>query len=101
MYKGIDDIFCIESAEMKKGKIEEYSATDIRFSEKMIKKNVKKEFQDLIRIERATEVKELLDRMLRFLAEMPVDKHHDYRTFRHTGLREYLINRFLRENLSK
>jgi hypothetical protein len=101
MYKGIDDVICVERAEMKKGKIKEYSAIDIRFSENMTKNNVKKEFQDLIRMERATEVKELLDRMLRFLAEMPVDKHHDYRTFRHTGLREYLINRFLREKLSK
>jgi hypothetical protein len=43
------------------------------------------------------EVEILLDTMLRFLAEMPVDEHHDYRTFRHTGLRGYLINRFLRE----
>lgn len=39
----------------------------------------------------------LLEKMLRFLAEMPVDRYHDYREFRHKGLRGYLINRFLRE----
>ena len=39
----------------------------------------------------------LLEKMLRFLAEMPVDRYHDYRDFRHKGLRGYLINRFLRE----
>ena len=46
-------------------------------------------------------LKVLLDRMLNFLAEMPVDKYHDYRIFRHTRLREYLIHRFLREQLKK
>ncbi len=39
----------------------------------------------------------LLEKMLRFLAEMPVDSYHDYRDFRHKGLRGYLINRFMRE----
>jgi hypothetical protein len=42
-------------------------------------------------------IKMLLEQMLRFLAEMPVDRYHDYRDFRHKGLRGYLINRFLRE----
>ena len=42
-------------------------------------------------------VEMLLEDMLRFLAEMPADKYHDYRDFRHRGLRGYLINRFLRE----
>ena len=42
-------------------------------------------------------IKMLLERMLRFLAEMPVDGYNDYRDFRHKGLRGYLINRFLRE----
>ncbi len=37
----------------------------------------------------------LLEKMLRFLAEMPVNRYHDYREFRHKGLRGYLINRFL------
>jgi len=39
----------------------------------------------------------LIEEMLRFLGEMPVDEYHDYRDFRHRGLRDYLINRFLRE----
>jgi hypothetical protein len=39
----------------------------------------------------------LLEKMLRFLAEMPVDRYHDYREFRHKGLRSYLIHRFLTE----
>jgi hypothetical protein len=43
------------------------------------------------------EVMVLLDEMLRFLGEIPVDEDHDYRIFRHGGLRSYLINRFLRE----
>ena len=39
----------------------------------------------------------LLEKMLRFLAEMPVDRYHDYREFRHKGLRGYLIHQFLTE----
>ena len=46
-------------------------------------------------------LKVLLDRMLSFLAEMPVDRYHDYRIFRHTRLRQYLIHRFLREQLNE
>jgi hypothetical protein len=42
-------------------------------------------------------VEMLLEKMLRFLAEMPVDRYHDYREFRHKGLRSYLTNRFLTE----
>jgi len=42
-------------------------------------------------------VEMLLEKMLRFLAEMPVDRYHDYREFRHKGLRSYLIHRFLTE----
>jgi hypothetical protein len=40
-------------------------------------------------------VEMLLEKMLRFLAEMPVDEHHDYGEFRHKGLRSYLIHRFM------
>jgi hypothetical protein len=47
------------------------------------------------RLEKGLEM--LLEKMLRFLAEMPVDRYHDYREFRHKGLRGYLINRFIRE----
>jgi hypothetical protein len=39
----------------------------------------------------------LLEKMLRFLAERPVDVYHDYREFRHRGLRSYLIHQFLTE----
>ena len=42
-------------------------------------------------------VEMLLEKMLRFLAEIPVDKYHDYGEFRHKGLRSYLINRFMTE----
>ena len=42
-------------------------------------------------------VEMLLEKMLRFLAEMPVDRYHDYREFRHKGLRSYLIHQFLTE----
>ena len=41
--------------------------------------------------------KQLLDDMLNFLAEMPVDKYHDYREFRNIRLRQYLIRSFMRE----
>lgn len=42
----------------------------------------------------------VLDEMLKFLGEMPVDKYHNYGDFRHKGLRGYLINLFLREKSS-
>lgn len=45
-------------------------------------------------------VKQLLDNMLDFLAEMPVDKYHDYREFRNLRLRQYLIHNFMREKYS-
>ena len=43
----------------------------------------------------------VLDEMLKFLGEMPLDKYHDYGDFRHKGLRGYLINLFLREKGDK
>ena len=42
-------------------------------------------------------VKQLLDEMLDFLAEMSVDKYHNYREFRNLRLRQYLIQNFMRE----
>jgi hypothetical protein len=42
-------------------------------------------------------IKLLLDEMLDFLAEIPVDKYHDYRNFRNLRLRGYLINKFIHE----
>ena len=84
---------------MKKGKKEENNAIDIRFNETNDKKRGKEEFLGLLRSNETEKV--ILDRMLRFLAEMPVDKYHDYRIFRHTGLREYLIHQFLREQRNK
>jgi len=41
-----------------------------------------------------TRIKQILDDMLDFLAEMPVDKYHDYREFRNLHLRKYLIHKF-------
>jgi hypothetical protein len=46
-------------------------------------------------------VKQLLDNMLDFLAEMPVDKYHDYREFRNLHLREYLIHRFIKNSAGR
>jgi len=83
---------------MKIERMEEKKAVALRFIKKTDKKSRKEEIEELLkggRIEDGVEM--LLDEMLRFLAEMPVDKYHDYRDFRHTGLREYLIHRFLRE----
>jgi len=42
-----------------------------------------------------TRIKQILDDMLDFIAEMPVDKYHDYREFRNLHLREYLIHKFM------
>lgn len=83
---------------MKMERMEEKKAVALRFIKTIDKKSRKEEIEELLtggRIEDGIEM--LLDEMLRFLAEMPVDKYHDYRDFRHTGLREYLIHRFLRE----
>jgi hypothetical protein len=100
MYKGIDDTLYVEHARMEKGKKEENNAIDIRFIDTNDKKRGKRNFWSYSS-KGTEEFKILLDRMLRFLAEMPVDRYHDYRIFRHTGLREYLIHRFLREQLNK
>jgi hypothetical protein len=83
---------------MKMRKMEETNSIDLRFIETIDEKSGKKEIEELLRSERVEDPTEkLLDEMLRFIAEIPIDKHHDYRTFRHSGLRGYLINRFLRE----
>jgi hypothetical protein len=42
-------------------------------------------------------IKLLLDDMLDFLAEIPVNNYHDYREFRNLRLRSQLINKFMRE----
>lgn len=76
--------------------MEEKKAIDFRLNKAIDKKSVEEGTEDPGR--RAEQrVETLLDEMLSFLAEMPVDVHHDYRTLRHSGLRGYLINRFLRE----
>lgn len=83
---------------MMMSKIEETHSVELRFIEALDEKSGKEEIEELFRNERVEDKAEkLLDEMLKFLAEMPVDGHHDYRTFRHGGLRGYLINRFLRE----
>ena len=46
-------------------------------------------------------IKLLLDNMLDFLAEIPVDKYHDYRNFRNLRLRGYLINKFMQERYAR
>jgi hypothetical protein len=46
-------------------------------------------------------IKQVLDDMLDFLAEIPVDKYHDYREFRNLRLRQYLIHGFMREKYAR
>ena len=71
---------------------------DLRFIEAIDEKSGKEEIEEPPKGGRVEDgVEMLLDEMLRFLAEMPADKDHDYRTLRHGGLRDYLINRFLRD----
>lgn len=82
-------------------KIMENKSIDLRFIEALDIKNGKEEIEKPLKGGREEQIEILLDEMLRFLAEMPVDKYHDYRTFRHGGLRSYLINRFLREKGNK
>jgi hypothetical protein len=67
------------------------------------KSEVKKKIQGNL-IYNEKEVKniiQLLDCMLNFLAEMPVDKYHDYRDFRNLRLRQYLIHSFIREKYAR
>ena len=62
------------------------------------KKGWREEIERLLKDGRLEDgVEMLLEKMLRFLGEMPVDRHHNYREFRHKGLRSYLIHRFLTE----
>lgn len=78
--------------------MEEKKAIDLRFNKAIDIKSGEEGTEELLKGRKAEqEVETLLDEMLRFLAEIPVDGHHDYRTLRHSGLRGYLINRFLRE----
>lgn len=82
--------------------MEENKSIYLRFIETFNIKKGNEEIKDTLKGGRVKDrVEILLDEMLRFLAEMPVDKYHDYRTFRHGGLRSYLINRFLREKWNK
>jgi hypothetical protein len=46
-------------------------------------------------------IKQLLDDMLDFLAEMSVDKYHDYRGFRNLRLREYLVHKFMQKKSAR
>jgi hypothetical protein len=62
----------------------------------------RKEIEELLKRKRLEDgVETLLKEMLNFLGDMPVDKYHDYRDFRHRGLVDYLINRFMREKWNK
>ena len=62
----------------------------------------RKEIEGLIKSGRSDQgVEMLLKEMLKFLGDMPIDKYHDYRDFRHRGLVDYLVNRFMREKWSK
>lgn len=62
----------------------------------------RKEIEKLLKSGRLDKgVKMLLKEMLKFLGDMPVDKYHDYRDFRHRGLVDYLVFRFMSERWSK
>lgn len=64
--------------------------------------STRKKVERLIKNGRLDEgVELLLKEMLRFLGDMPVDKYHDYRDFRHRRLVDYLVNRFMREKWNK
>jgi hypothetical protein len=61
------------------------------------KKNIGMQVNQIEKEKEEKKVKRLLDEMLDFLAEMPIDKYHDYREFRNLRLRQYLIQNFMRE----
>lgn len=64
--------------------------------------STREEVEGLIKGGRLEEgVEALLKEMLYFLGGRPVDKYHDYRDFRHRGLVDYLVNRFMRERWNK
>jgi hypothetical protein len=76
---------------------ERYIQTDPGFEDFLNEKRNVGQFNELLldRIGR-TEVELIIEKMLRFLGEFPVDKFHDFRKFRHKGLRGYLINQFMK-----
>jgi hypothetical protein len=85
---------------MKMSKIEESNSIDLRFIEANDEKSGKEALMEPLRSKRVEDKAEkFLDDMLKFLAEMPIDRYHDYRAFRNIRLRDYLINRFLRERI--
>ena len=76
--------------------------TDVSAIRTIDEKRGKEEIEELLSSVREREgTEKVLDEMLKFLGEMPVDKYHDYGDFRHKGLRGYLINLFLREKWDK
>jgi len=76
----------------------EENQVNLQFIEPIDEKSDEEEIKELLKDGKAKAgVEMLLEEMLRFLGEMPFDRHHDYRTFRHGGLRRYLITLFLRE----
>ena len=60
-------------------------------------KNIGLQINQKEREKEVEKIKQLLGGMLDFLAEMPVDKYHDYREFRNLRLRQNLIHNFMRE----
>ena len=60
-------------------------------------KNIGLQINQKEREKEVEKIKRLLGGMLDFLAEMPVDKYHDYREFRNLRLRQNLIHNFMRE----
>jgi hypothetical protein len=83
-------------------KMEKNKSKNLRFAEILKMNSKSKESEGSLESERAEDgIEVILDEMLSFLGKMPVDEYHDYRIFRHGGLRGYLINRFLREKWDK
>ncbi len=61
-----------------------------------------KKIEELFRCGRLEDGLEiLLKEMLYFLGDMPIDNYHDYRDFRHKGLVDYLVYRFMDEKWNK
>ncbi len=76
----------------------EKDRVELHLIEAIDRNNDGEEIKELLENEKVkAEVEMFLEEMLRFLGEIPVNKNHDYRTFRHGGLRRHLINQFMRE----
>jgi hypothetical protein len=83
---------------MLREKREHLETSDLKFSDLLPKKRAREQYSEInLDSKNKVKIEIILEKMLRFLGEFPVDNYHDYREFRHKGLRSYLINQFMKK----